>query len=111
MVIVATVRALKMNGGVAKSDLTREDVAAVERGSVNLVRHIENIRQFGVPAVVAINHFDSDSDAEVAAIQAAARAHGTEAILCRHWALGGAGAESLAEAVADLADRDAAQHR
>ena len=109
VVIVATVRALKMNGGVAKADLTREDVAAVERGSVNLVRHIENIRQFGVPAVVAINHFDSDSDAEVAAIEAAARAHGTEAILCRHWAQGGAGAEALAHVVAELADRDAAQ--
>ncbi len=109
VVIVATVRALKMNGGVSKTDLGREDVAAVERGSVNLVRHIENIRLFGVPAVVAINHFDNDSDAEVAAIQAAARAQRTEAIVCRHWAQGGAGAEELAEAVAEMADRGAAQ--
>ena len=109
VVIVATVRALKMNGGVAKADLAREDVAAVERGSVNLVRHIENIRQFGVPAVVAINHFATDSDAEVEAVKAAARAHGVEAILCRHWAEGSAGAIELAEAVAKLADGGTAQ--
>jgi formate--tetrahydrofolate ligase len=109
VVIVATVRALKMNGGVAKADLGKEDVAAVERGAVNLVRHIENVRQFGVPAVVAINHFATDSAAEVEAIRVAAEAHGTEAILCRHWAEGGAGAEALAHAIVDLADKDAAQ--
>ena len=104
-VIVATVRALKMNGGVAKADLAGEDVAAVERGVVNLVRHIENVRQFGVPAVVAINHFGGDSDAEIAVIEAACEAHGVRAILCRHWAEGGAGATELAEAVAALAER------
>jgi formate--tetrahydrofolate ligase len=109
VVIVATVRALKMNGGVAKTDLGTEDVAAVERGSVNLIRHIENIRQFGVPAVVAINHFGTDSDAEIDAIKAAASAHGTEAILCKHWAQGGAGATELAEAVSVLADGGTAQ--
>jgi formate--tetrahydrofolate ligase len=109
VVIVATVRALKMNGGVAKADLGTEDVAAVERGAVNLVRHIENIRQFGVPAVVAINHFGTDRDAEIEAIRAAAQAHGTEAILCRHWAQGGAGATGLAEAVVTLADGGTAQ--
>ncbi|UUL83183.1 formate--tetrahydrofolate ligase [Sphingomonas qomolangmaensis] len=109
VVIVATVRALKMNGGVAKADLAHEDVAAVERGAVNLVRHIENIRQFGVPAVVAINHFGTDTAAEVAAIERCATAHGTAAILCRHWAEGGAGAEALADAVAALADKDAGQ--
>jgi len=108
-VIVATVRALKMNGGVAKADLGIEDVAAVERGSVNLVRHIENIRQFGVPAIVAINHFGTDSDAEVDVVRRAAAAHGCDAILCRHWAEGGAGAEDLAHAVAAIADKDAAQ--
>lgn len=108
-VIVATVRALKMNGGVAKADLGREDVAAVERGVVNLVRHIENIHQFGVPAVVAINHFHADSDAEIDVIRRAAAAHGVEAHLCRHWAEGGAGAVGLADAVAALADKDAAQ--
>ena len=109
VVIVATVRALKMNGGVAKSDLATENVAAVQRGSVNLIRHIENIRQFGVPAVVAINHFATDSDAEIAVIQAAAAEHGCKAILCHHWALGGEGAEDLACEVARIADSDAAQ--
>jgi len=109
VVIVATVRALKMNGGVAKADLGAEDVAAVERGTVNLVRHIENIRQFGVPAVVAINYFHSDGEAEIEIVRNAAAAHGTEAILCRHWAEGGAGAEALAHAVAAIADKDAAQ--
>ncbi len=109
VVIVATVRALKMNGGVAKSALGTEDVEAVRRGCVNLIRHIENVRQFGVPAVVAINHFDADTDAEVALIREIVTAHGTEAILCRHWAEGSAGAVDLAEAVAALADRQAGQ--
>jgi formate--tetrahydrofolate ligase len=109
VVIVATVRALKMNGGVAKADLGREDVEAVRRGTVNLVRHIENVRQFGVPAIVAINHFGTDSDAEIAIVQEAAKAHGADAHLCRHWAKGGVGAIDLAEAVAALADKDAAQ--
>ncbi|PXW72970.1 formate-tetrahydrofolate ligase [Blastomonas natatoria] len=108
-VLVATVRALKMNGGIAKADLAREDVEAVRRGSVNLVRHIENVRQFGVPVVVAINHFDSDSDAEIAVLQEVAEGQGCEAHLCRHWALGGAGAEGLAHAVARIASSDAAQ--
>ncbi|HEY0269626.1 MAG TPA: formate--tetrahydrofolate ligase [Sphingomonas sp.] len=103
-VIVATVRALKMNGGVARADLAREDVDAVTRGAVNLARHIENVRGFGVPVVVAINHFATDSDAEIAALREAAAAQGAEAILCRHWAEGGAGAEALAEAVVALAE-------
>jgi formate--tetrahydrofolate ligase len=110
-VIVATVRALKMNGGVAKADLGREDVAAVQRGGVNLARHIENVRQFGVPVVVAINHFATDSDAEIAAIRAIATAHGTEAVLCRHWADGGAGAVDLAEAVVARIDAGGAEFR
>ncbi len=108
-VIVATVRALKMNGGVAKADLGAEDVEAVRRGSVNLVRHIENIRQFGIPAIVAINHFDSDSEAEIALVKEVAAAHGTQAIFCRHWAEGGAGAVELADAVVALADKASAQ--
>ena len=85
-VIVATVRALKMNGGVAKSDLGREDVNAVRRGGVNLIRHIENIRQFRVPSIVAINRFHSDSEAELKEIQATALAHGSESVVCTHWA-------------------------
>ena len=103
-VIVATVRALKMNGGVAKGDLGREDADAVQRGVVNLVRHIENVRQYGVPVVVAVNHFHGDSDAEFAVIAEAAEAHGVRAISCRHWAEGGAGAEALAHVVAELAE-------
>ena len=109
VVLVATVRALKMNGGVAKADLAKPDADAVKRGAVNLVRHIENIRAFGVPAVVAINHFGTDTEAEIAVIQASALSHGANAIVCRHWAEGGAGAEELAHAVAALADSNAAQ--
>ena len=108
-VIVATVRALKMNGGVDKADLGREDVAAVRRGAVNLVRHLENVRQFGVPAIVAINHFATDTEAEIDVVREAATTHGSGAILCRHWAEGGAGAIELAEAVAALADTGAAR--
>src|SRR5690606_8493601 len=77
-VIVATVRALKMNGGVAKSDLGPENVAAVKKGVVNLLRHIENVRQFGVPAVVAINHFVTDTDAELDVIKQAVAEVGSE---------------------------------
>ena len=108
-VIVATVRALKMNGGVAKADLGREDVEAVRRGVANLIRHIENVRQFGVASVVAINHFVTDTDGETAVIEEAARAHGTRAIRCTHWAAGGAGAAELAEAVVAIADGSPSQ--
>ncbi|CAN5262340.1 formate--tetrahydrofolate ligase [soil metagenome] len=107
-VIVATVRALKTNGGVARADLGHEDVAAVQRGGVNLARHIENVRQFGVPVVVAINHFATDSDAEIDAVRAIAVAHGTEGVLCRHWAEGGTGAVDLAEAVVARIERGGA---
>lgn len=109
VVLVATVRALKMNGGVARADLGLENVAAVQSGAANLGRHIENLRSFGVPVVVAINHFHSDTEAEIAAVQAYAKGLGVEAILCRHWAEGGAGAEALARRVAELADSGAAQ--
>ncbi len=103
-VIVATVRALKMNGGVAKADLGTEDVEAVQRGGVNLARHIENVRQFGVPAVVAINRFPTDTGAELTEVIAIAKAHGCEAVICTHHANGGAGAEGLAKVVAELAE-------
>ena len=109
VVLVATVRALKMNGGVARADLGAEDVAAVKQGCANLGRHIENLRQFGVPVVVAINHFAGDSEAEVAAVKAYAEARGAEAHLCRHWAEGSKGITTLAERVAHIADGDAAQ--
>lgn len=108
-VLVATVRALKMNGGVARAELAREDVDAVARGAANLVRHIENLRLFGVPVVVALNHFHGDSDAEIAAVRAAAAGAGADMHLCRHWAEGGAGATALADAVAALAEGGSAQ--
>lgn len=108
-VIVATVRALKMNGGVKKEDLGAENVAAVKKGCANLGRHIENVRQFGVPAVVAINHFVSDTDAEIQTIRDYAASMGSEAILCRHWAEGSPGIEELARKVVELAESRAAQ--
>jgi formate--tetrahydrofolate ligase len=107
-VIVATVRAMKMNGGVKKDDLGREDVDAVKRGCANLGRHIENVKQFGVPAVVAINHFGTDTEAEIAAMKAFVATLGTEAILCRHWAQGSAGIEELAHKVVKIAESGAA---
>ena len=103
-VLVATVRALKMNGGVAKAGLGREDVAAVTAGCANLARHLENLRGFGVPVVVAINHFSGDTDAEIAAVQAEVAKLGSEAVLCRHWAEGSAGITDLAERVVALAE-------
>ncbi|MBE0413506.1 formate--tetrahydrofolate ligase [Yoonia sp.] len=104
VVIVATVRAMKMNGGVAKADLGAENVAAVEKGCANLGRHIENIKSFGVPVVVAINHFVTDTDAEVEAVKAYVSTQGSEAILCKHWALGSEGILDLAARVAEIAD-------
>ncbi|MBJ2152353.1 formate--tetrahydrofolate ligase [Paracoccus sp. IB05] len=103
-VIVATVRAMKMNGGVAKADLGAENVDAVKKGCPNLGRHIANVKGFGVPVVVAINHFYSDTDAEVAAVKAYVAEQGAEAILCKHWAQGSAGIEDLAKKVVELAE-------
>ncbi len=104
-VIVATVRAMKMNGGVAKADLGSENVSAVQKGCPNLGRHIANVKGFGVPVVVAINHFFSDTEAEIAAVKAYVAEQGAEAILCRHWAQGSAGIEDLARKVVDLAEK------
>ena len=109
VVIVATVRALKHNGGVAKADLGNENVAAVKKGLPNLLRHIENVHQFGVPAVVAINHFVSDTDDEVQAIKEAVAEQGVEAILCQHWAKGSEGTEELARKVVEIVDSGEAQ--
>ncbi|AWC22895.1 formate--tetrahydrofolate ligase [Aminobacter sp. P9b] len=108
-VIVATVRAMKMNGGVKKEDLGKENVEAVKKGCANLGRHIENVKQFGVPAVVAINHFYSDTDAEIAAMKEYVAAMGEEAIVCKHWAHGSAGIEELAHKVVSLAESGASQ--
>ncbi|MGB1147821.1 MAG: formate--tetrahydrofolate ligase [Alphaproteobacteria bacterium] len=109
VVIVATVRAMKMNGGVKKDDLGAENVAAVEAGCSNLGRHIENVKSFGVPAVVAINHFVTDTDAEVAAVKAYVEEMGSEAILCKHWAHGSEGIKDLAVRVAEIADSGMSQ--
>jgi formate--tetrahydrofolate ligase len=103
-VIVATVRAMKMNGGVLKADLGTENVEAVRRGCPNLGRHIANVKGFGVPVVVAINHFGTDTEAEIAAVKAYVAEQGAEAILCKHWAQGSAGIEDLARKVVALAE-------
>jgi formate--tetrahydrofolate ligase len=108
-VIVATIRALKMNGGVARDALGAENVAAVRKGCANLGRHIANVRSFGVPAVVAINHFEGDTEAEIRAVQEYVASHGSEAIVCRHWAEGSKGILELAERVAHIAESGAAQ--
>jgi formate--tetrahydrofolate ligase len=108
-VIVATIRAMKMNGGVKKEDLGPENVEAVKKGAPNLGRHIENVRQFGVPAIVAINHFHSDTDAEIQALKDYVASMGEEAIICRHWAEGSKGTEELAKKVAELAESGASQ--
>ena len=108
-VIVATVRALKMNGGVKKDDLGTENVEALKKGCANLGRHIENVRQFGVPAVVAINHFHSDTEAEIRAVKEYVASMGEEAVLCRHWAEGSAGIEELAHKVVRLAESGSSQ--
>jgi formate--tetrahydrofolate ligase len=102
VVIVATVRALKMNGGIKKEDLGTENVAALEKGCVNLGRHLENIRKFGVPAVVAINHFANDTAAEINALKRYVLAQGSEAIVCKHWQDGSEGTEELARKVVEL---------
>ena len=108
-VVVATVRALKMHGGVKRSDLGAENVAAVQAGVVNLARHVENMGKFGLPVVVALNRFTGDTDAEYAAIRAALP--GVEVVLCSHWADGGAGAEDLARAVMAHVEAGSAQYR
>ena len=108
-VIVATVRALKMNGGVKKEDLGAENIEAVVKGCANLGRHIENVKQFGVPAIVAINHFHTDTDAEIQAVKDFVATMGEEAVLCRHWAQGSAGIEELAHKVVELAESGRSQ--
>ena len=104
VVLVATVRAMKMNGGIAKADLAAENVDAVKAGCANLGRHIGNVKSFGVPVVVAINHFTGDSDAEVQAVRDYVASQGSEAIVSKHWADGSKGSEALARRVAEIAD-------
>lgn len=108
VVLVATIRALKMNGGVAKGDLGAENIGAVTEGCANLGRHIENLRGFGLPVVVALNHFDGDTKAEIEALQDYCKNLDVKAIIARHWAEGGAGAEDLAREVVAMAESESA---
>ena len=110
-VIVATIRALKMHGGVAKEELKKENTEALKKGLVNLGRHIENMKKFGVPIAVAINHFVTDTDADIEVIRSFCKEHGVEAFKCTHWAEGGKGTEALAKHVAELADRSSVQFK
>jgi len=104
-VIVATVRSMKMNGGiVSKNDLSTENIEAVQRGCANLGRHIENVKSFGIPVVVAINHFVSDTNAEIEALRRYVADKGTEAFVCKHWAEGSTGILPLANKVVEIAE-------
>jgi len=111
VVIVATIRALKMNGGVGRADLGEENCPAVQNGCANLGRHIENMRHFGVPAVVAINHFTTDTDAEIDSVRRFVEAAGTEVSVCRHWAEGSRGTEDLANKVVALVESGRAAYQ
>ena len=109
VVLVATVRAMKMNGGVAKADLGGENVAAVNKGCDNLGRHIGNLKSFGVPVVVAINHFVTDTEAEVQAVKDYVKSQGSEAIVSQHWEFGSKGSAELSKRVAEIADSGVSQ--
>ena len=105
VVLVATVRALKSHGGVPVKELQKENLEALDAGFVNLARHLDNVQQrFGLPCVVAINHFTSDTDAEVALLKRKVEEKGSKVIVCRHWAEGGKGAEELAREVVQMVD-------
>ena len=106
VVIVATIRALKMHGGVAKDDLKNENVEALKKGLVNLERHVENVKKFGLPVAIAVNHFIKDTDNEVKALVDFCNKLGIKASLCTHWANGGEGTKELASHVADLCEKN-----
>jgi formate--tetrahydrofolate ligase len=111
VVLVATIKALKMQGGVAKTDLGEENVAALKDGCKNLERHMRNLAKFGVPVTVAINRYTADTDAEVEVVRAFCEGFGVRAINCTHWADGGKGTTELAEHIVELCDSGAAQFR
>ncbi len=110
-VVVATLRALKLHGGVAKADLSREDPGAVGRGMANLARHVENMGKFGLPVVVALNRFTGDTDAEFAVVRDGMATQGVDTVMCTHWADGAAGAEDLARAVLARVDAGSARYQ
>jgi formate--tetrahydrofolate ligase len=103
-VVVATIRALKMHGGVKKEDLKKENLKALERGMANLERHVENLGKFGLPAVISINRFSADTEAEIQLVKERSKALGVEALMADHWAMGGAGAADVARAVVSAID-------
>ena len=111
VVIVATIRALKMHGGVAKDDLKNENVEALKKGLVNLERHIENVKKFGLPVAVAVNHFVADTDNEVKELISACDSMGVKATLCTHWSHGGDGTKDLAAHVVELIDKKQANFK
>ncbi len=111
VVIVATIRALKMHGGLAKNELKNENVAALKKGFVNLQRHIENVKKFGLPVAVAVNHFVDDTDNEVKELINACKKMGVKASLCMHWANGGDGTKELASHVVELIDKNEANFK
>ena len=111
VVIVATIRALKMHGGVKKEDLKSENLKALEAGMANLQRHVENVKKFGLPAIVSINRFSADTDAEIKLVQEKCKAFGVQALMADHWAMGGAGAADVAKAVVKVIDDGKARLR
>src|SRR5579864_5242852 len=104
VVLVATIRALKMHGGVRKEDLKKENLKALEAGMANLQRHVENVKKFGLPAVISINRFSADTDAEIKLVEEKCKALGVQAIMADHWAMGGEGAADVAKAVVKILD-------
>jgi formate--tetrahydrofolate ligase len=104
VVLVATIRALKMHGGVKKEDLKTENLKALEAGMANLQRHVENVKKFGLVPVVSINRFSADTDAEIALVESACAKLGVEAVMADHWAEGGKGAADVARAVVKVID-------
>ena len=112
VVLVATIRALKFHGGIAKEDLNNENLDALEKGMVNLERHLSNIKEhYGLPCVVCINHFTFDTDAEIKLLTEKVESLGGKIVVSKHWADGGAGAEDLARAVVDIVDNNPGQHK
>ncbi len=111
VVIVATIRALKMHGGLEKSELSKPDAKSLEKGFSNLRAHIQNIKKFGVPSVVAVNRFSTDTDEEIAILKKLCEESGSEAVLCEAWEKGGEGASALAKAVSDICDKNDSSFR
>ncbi|WP_336276943.1 formate--tetrahydrofolate ligase [Bartonella sp. CB178] len=110
-VIVSTIRALKMNGGVDKNNLVKENLSALQKGAANLLRHINNMKHFGIPCVIAINHFDTDSNVEINTLQKIVATTGHKAVLCKHWKQGGKGAIELAQEVIALIEKEDAHFK